>query len=324
MNCGLNYIFKGKMKRVIFYIVLSSVLFLLLNLFISNAKLYIDKTGKVDKNFLKISNQYKGVDADKGVLLVIGNSYVNTSFDDDVTELATGVKPIKFVVSGMPFEDAVLIAKFYAKNAKTKQLLIGIGYNEASPLDSNSSVYKTHTSDFAIARIWYSIPIVRARSMTIDIIRKEIRVMIDNSISENEEVLNSQKKIEKDIDLQVEHKKWIAKSTEQRYSEYVTFTNSVSPKFYRLLSDLESVAEDNSLRLMVYTAPIYTKLRNRLNQETLDKFNTELSNRDFQYVNLNDVFSDLDGSYFSDATHLIIPKGRDLSTAYLKNWILDQ
>lgn len=306
-------------KSKIIYLFLSAILIFGLNLYVSKNEMYVAKMSKIDNRYSGLIDKAHSVSAGNAITLVIGNSYVESSFIDTDTDS----NAYKFTVAGMPLSDAVTIVETLPRNIDISTIVVGLGYNYAMPVLSGTSAYRRYDDISAVSKLWWSIPLVRGRSMISTALREDLKyylkVIHGEASSRGEAVKNVDEGYLTSDEYQEKHYSWMLESTRKRHSEYIPFTGQVSDLFGEYLSRLNEAASLREAKLVLYTAPIYPELRSKIKPETINAFHTVIDEQKLTYVDLNDHFSGLDSSYFSDATHLDKEKGRPLTTNFLKD-----
>lgn len=169
-------------KYISVYVALTLVLLLVGNRYIASSGMYQAKTARIDEHYAtlaKYSNENKTEDE---ALLVIGNSYVNASFRPDKFGSDYEYDIIRFVVSGLPLTDIIAIVEHLPEDAPITSLLVGIGYNYATPIVGNSSTYDRYFTTNPVKSLWFSIPIIRGRSLASTIVKEDVKCIISRII----------------------------------------------------------------------------------------------------------------------------------------------
>jgi len=312
------------MIKIGLYLLLTIALLVSLNFYVSSTEMYKGKTEKIDANFKKLGkHERKGATSTK-VKLVIGNSYVAASFvpgnNDD--------KIVVFTVFGMPMVDMVGIIEHLPENTVVDSVLIGLGYNYASPVGGSSSSYDMYFTSSPLRKLWASIPLVRGRSIASTALKEDVKcllspiVAVECSKEGGDEVEAGlvEPAVATPVDAE-EHLKELRKSTQRRYKEYEPFTSQLSDKFAVYLRRMREECERRNIKLYAYTAPIYSELHQKLTQGVLDEFREAVGAADIEYADLNLVFPDWGAEMFSDATHIAKRSAGKQTTEYLLNFI---
>ncbi|MEM0912523.1 MAG: hypothetical protein AAGJ37_16220, partial [Pseudomonadota bacterium] len=99
------------------------------------------------------------------------------------------------------------------------------------------------------------------------------------------------------------------------------YTVEVSETFVDYIARLKTAAAEQNIELFLYTAPIYSELKDQLKTSTIENFRQVMRETDVHYIDLNLVMPDLPHDYFVDASHLGKSKGTPLATEKLKQFI---
>ena len=127
------------------------------------------KIGQIDDNYEKLNREITTSTTNK-LLLVIGNSYVQSSFLHNINSEST----IKFSVPGMPLSDIVNVVENLPIQSPIDKILVGVGYNYAIPINADPASYEKHFTTNPLSELWLSLPIVRGRSMSSTIIKEDV------------------------------------------------------------------------------------------------------------------------------------------------------
>lgn len=310
-------------KTYILILIYSSITLLLvalLNIYISQSNVYQSKMQRIDGNYEVLRRATKNNSSDN-LLLVIGNSYVNASFNSSVKD----ENILRFTVFGMTLIEIVNIIENLPEKTPIDKVLIGLGYNYAIPVNADSSSYDKHFSSNPLNVFWSSLPMVRGRSLTSTIIKEDI-LCLSSSIVRTRCKKNSTEQIEESISQisPEKHQSNMIVSTKERFNEYIPFTSSIGSNFHSYLKRLKIACDIRGITLHTYTAPIYKELRNRLNPKTIEEFRHTINITGINYVDMNLIFPDWEADMFSDATHVSTTSGaNDTITLFLKKNLLE-
>lgn len=310
--------------RVILYLLITAIILALLNQYIASTEMYGGKTAQIDSNFAELYRREQEQMADRDILLVIGNSYVAASFDAD----SNGDNTLLFRVAGMPMVDMVGIIENLPNDTVVDTVLVGLGYNYASPVGGTSSGYARHFTSNQLRRAWASLPLVRGRSIASTALKEDVKCLLAKFVevrcakTGNDELGVAQGNGDGRTSVDpIQHLEVIRESVQRRYDEYVPFTSHLSENFQEYLLRMKEACSSKDVRLYAFTAPIYHELRERLVQSTLEDFRASIHLVGIEYVDLNTVFPDWDATMFSDATHVEKGMASKQITEYLLNAI---
>ncbi len=282
-------------KRTVIYWIFTGIIFALVNLFVMSSNAYRSKTARIDGH---IESLRKFADSTAGGLTIfIGNSYVRASM----------VKPPErddlyvLTVSGMPLNDMAYVLEALPADIPVSRVVLGLGYDYATPVRSHSYMYRKYTGGNAVARAWWSLPVARAYSLSSTIVKQQVncwRKGGGNSCSGDDEGEDrgGEKELDSDADLQ--------RSVERRLGEYSPYVSTLSTDFSQQLTHLRELAAQRDITLLAYTAPIAPGLRADLPAQTLSDFRSAVERSGIPYVDLNLSFNDWNYTQFSDATHV--------------------
>ena len=309
--------------QVIVYLLLTMAITLSANHYIASSLIYRGMTEKVDQNYKKLlRREEQGSDSRSGVL-VVGNSYVETSFNPvDHYEHVT-----MFRVAGMPMIDMLGVIENLPDQPAFDTVLIGLGYNYATPQGGLSSVYDIHFTTNPIRKMWASVPLIRGRSSAATILKEDIKCLVSHSrTAPCDDVLKAPADstpvvVLSGFDSLEKHRQNLEKSTDIRYQEYLPFVSQLDSRFELYLHRLQKACRMRDIRLYAYTAPIYGKLRQRLSEDVLVRFREAVASVGIDYVDLNLVYPDWGPSMFSDATHVDTSTAGPITTDYLLTFI---
>jgi hypothetical protein len=298
----------------ILYCGLTLGLFGVLNAYIGNSSMYRSRIERIDSNYEALAQGLNGDRRGTPVTMVIGNSYVNSSFRTELTD----ANVVKFVVFGMPLADLVAVVEHLPVTDRISTLVVGLGYDYANPAGGVSSVYEAHFSANPIKRAWSSLALVRGRSMSSTVFKEDFVGLFaaNASASTDSDIGGNASPAGDSIDPAMQAEALEA-SARQRLREYQPFTSSVNNSFNRYLTRLKSACDSRNIRLVAYTAPIYGELRERLDASVLERFRSTIRDAGIRYVDLNEVYFNWSAELFADATHVEPDTGGAETTRYL-------
>ena len=312
-------------RYLVFWILTFSIPFIA-NIYIESSPMYRSKAGVIDLHYKKINN----LDKTHKRTLVIGNSYVNASFRPEESDKQF----YKLIVSGMPLDDMVKIIETLPPNTEFKNIVIGLGYNYATPVVSRSHIYRQYSADNPLSRLWWSIPLVRGKSLASIIIKEDVKCLskfkyvkrcadrLNFKIDNTNEELEADGKAEHIVNtIKPDEKAWMVRSVNRRFKQYAPYTLDISELFSDKLIAIKEICAQRDIKLYAYTAPIIKDLRMRLDEDVLQKFRSTVEGVGINYVDLNIIFPDWDHTYFHDASHVASNSGGEKTTNYLKNFI---
>lgn len=295
------------------YILLTSLLMLLLNQYVATSKIYEKKMGKIDQEYNQLNDFLSKKILDKEASLVIGNSYVESSFS--LNEQRDNIA--MFTVAGMPMVDILGVIENLPINTKITSIFIGLGYNYANPVGSSSAGFEKYFTKNSLMKLWSSIPLFRGASVTSRLLKEDILCVLSNITSiECSKDKNNDTVFSKNA---VDHLKMMRKSSQRRYKEYAPFISSVHKNFSSYLQKMQVACKKRGIKLYAYTAPIYTEMYDKLTPDFINEFHFNIKNSGIDYVDLNQVFPNLDAMMFKNATHV----SKDLVSEKTTNFILN-
>ncbi len=300
--------------HILVYSGITILLIVMLNFYIADNSMYQSKTKKIDNNYA-ILNETIATNSSDNLLLVIGNSYVNASFNPTINE-----DVIKFSVFGMTLIDAVNIIENLPENTPIKNILVGIGYNDATSIRSDSSSYDKHFASSWLAMAWSSLPMVRGRSLASTMVREDIHCLSSYVLKArcNKELFNEEEDVVTTRVINSEdHELEMAASTRQRLKEYIPFTSSLNSKFQLYIQRLKAASDLRGVVLYAYTAPIYKELMDQLDPEIINEFRSVVMTSGVNYVDMNLLYPNWGAIMFSDATHVSMTEASDTTTQLL-------
>jgi len=300
---------------IIIYSIVTLLIVILLNIYIANNDIQRSRINKIDNNYAELNKAITS-DSSDNLLLVIGNSYVNTSFNASLRQEST----VKFAVNAMNLADVVNVVENLPEKTPIKAILIGIGYNDASPSKSNSFSYEKHFSTNIISKMWYSIPMVRGRSKTTEMLREDVHCLASSVTKTrcNREVFEETKGEEATLFADPKYRE---KDIIEKFNGYILFTSSVHQKFALFLERITTACKLRGIKLYAYTAPVYKDLLHKLDEDVIAKFHATILENEINYIDLNLLFPDWDYTMFSDATHVNPDKASKQITKALLDWI---
>ena len=185
------------------------------------------------------------------------------------------------------------------------------------PIGTDLLAYKTQIAQSSFARWWYGIPLIRGRSGLTQLLRVDFNRLGQNLPDEESEFLDAPTTTDA-ITLTPEE---MQASVASRYQSYVPFLSDVSPTLTTLLKSASTALDERKKRtpLNAYTAPIFKDLKTRLDAAILTEFHKSVAANTDAYIDLNEMFSDWDETYFSDATHVTPSAGRRYITPVILN-----
>lgn len=297
------------------YILITCAIVVLLNSYIAMSTMYANKMNKIDNNYEQLK-LYESANTDgKGIILVIGNSYVASSFypPNENNEI------VMFTVAGMPMVDMLGIIENLPEKNKVTSIVIGIGYNYATPLGGSSAGYHKYFKKNILGKLWSSIPLVRGRSIASTVLKQDIVCLLSFM-----KFFKCQKKSQDENEtgsttpaVARDHLKVIRNDAQRRLKEYQPFTSNIHDNFPVFLERISAACQKRGIKLYAYTAPIFSELRDKLQPEFLNDFYDKIQRSGIPYVDLNLVFPDLDASKFKNATHISKSILREKTTEYL-------
>ena len=294
------------MKRMWLYLASTGALIVSLNMYIAASPMYSSKARRVDENYEMLATKADHCSGDEQNL-VFGNSYVGHSFLAKENDCAFS----KFVVFGMPLGDAVNIIRNLPASTDFKNVVFGLGYDQANPIRNDSTVYRSHWSGNAIERWFWAMPITRGRGLVLDLVREDVKCLIGRSECVRGEI---------EMPSRVTRVAAFQDSIRNRYREYQPYVSSVSPALREGLDELRNVAAARHFRLLVYTAPIAPELLRLLGDDFVREFHEAIRMSGVRYVDMNEMSSDWDATYFADATH-VSPKGGSIVTEMVRGLV---
>ncbi len=315
-------------RYIVFWVLTFSIPFMA-NSYIENSIMYRSKAGKIDFHYQQINS----LNDTHEKTLIIGNSYVNASFRPQKSDKQF----YKLIVSGMPLDDIVSIVETLPPNTDFKNIVIGLGYNYATPIVSRSYIYRQYSADNELSKLWWSIPLVRGNSLISTSLKEDVKCLFEfkkanrcdvrlNNIgldNVDEDLAAEEAADDLGNTLQYDEKERMMRSVNRRFEQYVPYTLDISKLFRAKLTRIKEICAQRDINIYAYTAPIVKDLRVRLNEDVLQRFRSTLEDVGIPYVDLNIIFPDWDHSYFHDATHVTAETGGLKTTEYLIDFIND-
>ncbi|HRB20662.1 MAG TPA: hypothetical protein PLB54_02980 [Nitrosomonas sp.] len=300
---------------IIIYSIVTVLIVILLNIYIANNDIHQSRINKIDNNYAELNKAITS-DSSDDLLLVIGNSYVNTSFNPSLRQKST----VKFAVNAMTLADIVSVVENLPEKTPIKAILIGTGYYDVTPSKSNSSSYEKHFSTNIISKMWYSLPMVRGRSKTSEMLREDIHCLISSVIKTRckQEVFEETK--DKEAALFADPK-YREKDIKEKLKVYTLPASSMNQNFNLFLERITAACKLRGIKLYAYTAPVYKDLLHKLDEDVIAKFNATILENEINHIDMNLLFPDWDYTMFSDATHVNPDKASKQITKTLLDWI---
>ncbi len=312
-------------KYNVLYLVLTGIILFLANFYLFSHEMYKSKAEKIDENYFNLQQSSLQLGENERLLLVIGNSYVRTSFRPEAVNQES-LDTAFFTVHGMPMNDVVGIVEHLPKSLSIDSIIIGLGYDYSTPVGGDSSAYAKYFSNNILGRLWSSIPLIRGRSMSVMMLREDLKCIMSQFVSgtcqreEGMEESDSGREEDRDnMDQSAETIEQVKATVAKRYAEYTPFTQTIGPGFSSNLALLKSACDQRGISLFLYTAPIYRELREKLDAEVIRDFRQVPVDLGIKYIDMNTVFPDLPASAFTDATHVNPASAGKLTTTYLIN-----
>lgn len=277
------------------YVILTALLMLGVNAYVASHPLYRDKTMKVDEQLDALARLgQRG--AEQPITLFIGNSYVRTSIQpsDHPAEA-------RFIINGLPLADVPHVLRSLPENARVGTVVVGLGYNYATPPRSLAYVYRRHEAANPVARAWWSIPVARSYSLSSTLVKNDVLCIATGKRCRD--AGRQPQSFERRADDSAEHAARIEADVPIRLREYRPFTSEVSPWFVSDLREIAAECDRLGARLVTFTAPIYPPLRLALDPAVLARFRAAASSVS-TYVDYNERYPDWSAAYFADPTHV--------------------
>lgn len=287
-------------RTTIFWI-LTIVLCAGLNRYFAVHPMYRFEAHQIDRSYAGLEKTLQHArESGRPVTLVVGNSYAasslitGTDFPPDVGHFSTG---------GMSLNAVVDLVEHLPGDAPVGLLVVGLGYNYATPLEGGQRMYRTHWTRNPLARCWYGLPMVRSGDSSSNMLKFTLSEMLARRGGGSGRGGGAgEPDGEKDL-LSAEHRAFVHGNARERYREYVPFTGHVKDSLPRLVTRLKGICDRRGIRLLTFTAPIHRDVRDRLDPGFLESFREAVRGTGAAYVDLNLAFPDWDESHFDDATH---------------------
>lgn len=296
------------MKAVITYVLVSLALALGLNTYVTFHPLYRGKTTRIDRLYDRLNAQDDtGCPAEAKRTLVLGNSYVDHSFLP-----GEDCRFVKFTVSGMPLRDAARIVTNLQPEQHIERVVVGIGYNDANPVESDSSVYMRYWASSPLHRALWAMPLVRGRGMTLTLIKEDVKCLYSSRPCARTQTKTDDAGVGPEGEIQNDAQ--FASSVRRRYAEYRPFVRSVSGQLRGEIESIAAACNERGIPLLVYTAPIAPPLQQQLDPEFVAAFHRQIRAAGVDYVDFNERYGSWGSAYFSDATHVNDAGGHIITT----------
>lgn len=276
------------------YPVLTALLLALVNGYVANHPLYLSKTRKVDEQMVGLAAREHA--AEPPLVLVIGNSYVRTAIQP-----AADASYTKFIMNGLPLPDVAHVLRSLPDGLPVDTIVVGLGYNYATPVRSLSYVYRRYEANNPVARAWWSIPVARSYSLSSTMVKNDLVCLAKRQPCRGKS--DQGESFERRGESPAEHTQRIQGQVAQRLREYRPFTSEVSPVFEETLLDIRAECDRLGARMLTFTAPIYQQLRDQLDPAVLARFR-ETAASVSPYVDFNLRYPSWETPYFGDPTHL--------------------
>lgn len=277
------------------YPILTALLLGLVNGYVANHPLYVDKTRKVDEQLAALVD-LEAASAERPLTLIVGNSYVRTAIQPSADDSYT-----KFILNGLPLADVVHVLRSLPDGLRVGTVIVGLGYNYATPVRSLSYVYRRHEASNAVARGWWSIPVARSYSLSSTMVKNDLVCLAKGRVCRGKK--DQAQPFERRADASEAHAERIDGEVARRLREYRPFTSEVSPSFAETLRAIGVECDRLGARMRTFTAPIYEPLRGQLDPGVLARFR-ETAASVSPYVDFNERYPDWKAPYFADPTHL--------------------
>ncbi|MDH4283359.1 MAG: hypothetical protein OEV36_11945 [Myxococcales bacterium] len=284
-----------KFFRQAIYPVLTALLLVLLNAYVAHHPLYVDKTRKVDEQLAELS-ALCAASAERPLTLIVGNSYVRTAVQPSESGAYS-----KFIMNGLPLVDVVHALRSLPEGLHLATVVVGLGYNYATPARSLSYVYRRYEAESAIASAWWSIPVARSYSLSSTMVKDDLVCLATRQTCRGTQ--RPSEEFERSADASEAHARRIDGEVDQRLREYRPFTSEVSPSFGETLRAIRAECDRLGARMLTFTAPIYRPLRDQLDPSVLARFR-ETAASVSQYVDFNLRYPSWGPQYFGDPTHV--------------------
>jgi predicted DNA-binding WGR domain protein len=277
------------------YPVLTALLVLAVNAYVQSHPLYRDKTRKVDEQLDALA-ELSELSADRPITLFVGNSYVRTS-----VQPSSEPTDARFIINGLPLADVPHVLRSLPDGLRVGTVVVGLGYNYATPPRSLAYVYRRHETKNPVARLWWSIPVARSYSLSSTLVKNDLLCLtLGKSCRDAGAKAQS---FERRADDSEAHARRIEAEVRRRLREYRPFTSEVSPSFGEDLRAIHDECARLGARMVTFTAPIYSGLRRELDPAVLERFRKTAASVS-PYVDYNERYPDWSAAYFADPTHV--------------------
>lgn len=277
------------------YPILTVLLLVLLNWYVAKHPLYVEKTRKVDAQLATLA-ALESESSEHPLTLIVGNSYVRTAIQPAVDGRYT-----KFILNGLPLGDVVDVLRSLPDGLQVGTVIVGLGYNYATPIRSFSYVYRRYEASNPVARAWWSIPVARSYSLSSTMVKDDLLCL-----ATGRHCRRKQARVEtflRRADDSEAHARRVDDEISQRLREYRPVTSEVSPSFTESLRAIRGECDRLGASMLTFTAPIYEPLRDQLDPGVLTRFR-EAASSVSPYVDFNERYPDWKPAYFADPTHL--------------------
>lgn len=276
------------------YPVLTALLLALVNGYVANHPLYVSKTLKIDEQMAALAAREQLVEPP--LILVVGNSYVRTAIQPSAEAGYT-----KFIMNGLPLPDVAHVLRSLPDGLRVGTVVVGLGYNYATPVRSLSYVYRRYEAHNPVARAWWSIPVARSYSLSSTMVKNDLVCLAKGRPCRGKR--EKGEPFERLADSSSEHAQRVQGEVARRLREFRPFTSEVSPVFEETLLDIRTQCDRLGARMLTFTAPIYEPLRDQLDPAVLARFR-ETAASVSPYVDFNQRYPSWGPAYFADPTHL--------------------
>jgi len=296
------------MKRVVGYLLATLVLVLALNAYVAWHPLYRGKTARIDRLYGQLAaRDAGGCAAAAPRTLVLGNSYVDRSF---LPGEDCGF--VKFTVSGMPLRDAARIVTNLQPGQRIGRVVIGVGYNDANPVESDSSIYMRYWASTPWYRALWAMPLVRGRGMSLTLAKEDVKCLLGKRPCARTRSRDDNAGAGPSGGVRSSGQ--FATSVRTRYAEYEPYVRSVSTQLRNEIESIVAACRQHGMPLLVYTAPIAPSLQRHLDPRFVTAFHEQIRSTGVDYVDFNERYADWGSSYFLDATHVNETGGHIVTT----------
>jgi len=277
------------------YPILTALLLALVNWYVANHPLYVEKTRKVDAQLAALA-VLESESSERPLTLIVGNSYVRTAIQPAVEG-----RYAKFTLNGLPLVDVVDVLRSLPDGLQVGAVIVGLGYDYATPIRSFSYVYRRYEASNPVARAWWSIPVARSYSLSSTMVKNDLLCLATGRRCQRKRA-QAETFLRHADDSEV-HARRVDAEVPQRLREYRPVTSEVSPSFTESLRAIRGECDRLGANMVTFTAPIYQPLRDQLDRGVLARFRKAAASVS-QYVDFNERYPDWKPAYFADPTHL--------------------